>query len=83
MSGASTDATRVVVRRCAAYLVDVSVVLLALAAVIWVTGDVKAVPNCDDVPSGRAWTRLRDARSSKEERRGVVVVVSRIRRRER
>lgn len=50
----TTDQTRVVLRRCAAYVIDVFLVVLSLAIVIWVTGDVRRAPNCDHVPSGRA-----------------------------
>ena len=60
MSPDSTDDTRVVLRRCGAYLVDVAVVLFSLVVVIWITGDVKSVPNCDDVPSGRACIAYKD-----------------------
>ena len=35
------DNTRVVLRRCVAYTIDVSIIAVALAIVIWVTGDVR------------------------------------------
>ena len=48
------DNTRVVLRRCVAYTIDVSIIAVALAMVIRVTGDVRRVPNCDQIPAGRA-----------------------------
>ena len=51
---ARPDQTRVVLRRCAAYVVDVLLLALSLVIVIWVTGDVRRVPNCDHIPKGRA-----------------------------
>jgi RDD family len=51
---APTDPTRVVLRRCAAYTIDVVLIALSLVTVIWVTGDVRRVPNCDHIPPGRA-----------------------------
>ena len=35
-------------------MIDALVIVFALLAVVWVTGDVQKVPNCDNVPQGRA-----------------------------
>lgn len=48
------DPTRVLLRRCVAYLIDVTLVVGAMVVVLVVTGDVKKVPNCDTIPKGRA-----------------------------
>jgi uncharacterized RDD family membrane protein YckC len=48
------DDTRVVLRRCVAWFLDLASLALVLVVVVWVTGDVKKVPNCDTIPSGRA-----------------------------
>jgi uncharacterized RDD family membrane protein YckC len=48
------DETRVVLRRCVAWLLDLLSLALVLIVVVWVTGDVKRVPNCDTIPAGRA-----------------------------
>jgi uncharacterized RDD family membrane protein YckC len=49
-----TDQTRVVLRRCVAYLIDLSLILVSLTIVIWVAGDVRWVSNCDHIPADRA-----------------------------
>jgi uncharacterized RDD family membrane protein YckC len=48
------DETRVVLRRCIAWVLDVLGVAVILVVVVWVTGDVERVPNCDTIPAGRA-----------------------------
>jgi uncharacterized RDD family membrane protein YckC len=52
--GAAKDPTRILARRTIAYLVDASLVLVAVAVVIWIAGDVQRVPDCDHVPAGRS-----------------------------
>jgi uncharacterized RDD family membrane protein YckC len=48
------DETRVVLRRCVAWLLDLLSLAVVLVVVVWVTGDVKRVPDCDTIPAGRA-----------------------------
>jgi uncharacterized RDD family membrane protein YckC len=48
------DETRVVVRRCVAWVLDVLGLAVILVVVVWVTGDVERVPNCDTIPAGRS-----------------------------
>jgi uncharacterized RDD family membrane protein YckC len=48
------DETRVVLRRCVAWFLDLLSLALVLVVVVWITGDVERVPNCDTIPSGRA-----------------------------
>jgi uncharacterized RDD family membrane protein YckC len=54
------DDTRVVLRRCVAWLLDVLSLALVLVVVVWVTGDIERVPNCDTIPSGRACFHYND-----------------------
>jgi uncharacterized RDD family membrane protein YckC len=43
-----------VLRRCAAWFIDALCLVLVLVVVVWVTGDVERVANCDTIPKGRA-----------------------------
>ena len=48
------DPTQVMWRRIVAYVIDALLVLLGMFTVLFVTGDVERVKNCNTIPSGRA-----------------------------
>ena len=48
------DPTQVIVRRIVANMVDALVVVFAMFAVLFITGDVEEVANCNAIPAGRA-----------------------------
>jgi hypothetical protein len=47
----AADPTRVMLRRSIGYLIDLTLVATGMFLVLWVTGDVEKVSNCDTIRS--------------------------------